>query len=125
MNVNLSIKGVPAALAESLRARAERNHRSLQGELMAIIEAAAFSSAVVAAESTPAPYRAAHVDRVADELLAGLDADLGTHALAGGPWLSREAAHERTALRIAPNPAPNPAPNHAAKAKRGAKRVRQ
>ena len=40
MAVNLSIKSVPEALAARLRARAERNHRSLQGELMAIIEAA-------------------------------------------------------------------------------------
>jgi plasmid stability protein len=32
---------VPEDLAESLRQRAARNHRSLQGELMAIIEAAA------------------------------------------------------------------------------------
>jgi plasmid stability protein len=38
---NLSIKDVPEDLAESLRQRAARNHRSLQGELMAIIEAAA------------------------------------------------------------------------------------
>ena len=41
MSVNLSIKGVPEPLAERLRARAERNHRSLQGELMQIIEHAA------------------------------------------------------------------------------------
>ena len=41
MSVNLSIKGVPETLAERLRARAERNHRSLQGELMQIIEQAA------------------------------------------------------------------------------------
>jgi plasmid stability protein len=41
MAVNLSIKGVPDALAETLRLRAMANHRSLQGELMAIIEAAA------------------------------------------------------------------------------------
>jgi plasmid stability protein len=38
MAINLSIKNVPEALADKLRARAERNHRSLQGELMAIIE---------------------------------------------------------------------------------------
>lgn len=38
---NLSIKDVPDALAEALRQRAARNHRSLQGELMAIIERAA------------------------------------------------------------------------------------
>ena len=41
MSLNLSIKGVPENLAERLRTRAERNHRSLQGELMAIIERAA------------------------------------------------------------------------------------
>ncbi len=41
MAVNLSIKEVPEPLAERLRQRAERNHRSLQGELMAIIERAA------------------------------------------------------------------------------------
>ena len=34
---NLSIKDVPEELAEALRQRAARNHRSLQGELMAII----------------------------------------------------------------------------------------
>ena len=38
--VNLSIKNVPDELAEKLRQRAERNHRSLQRELMAIIEQA-------------------------------------------------------------------------------------
>ena len=37
---NLSIKDVPAAWAEALRQRASRSHRSLQGELMAIIERA-------------------------------------------------------------------------------------
>jgi hypothetical protein len=41
VTVNLSIKGVPQELAERLRRRAKRNRRSLQGELMAIIEAAA------------------------------------------------------------------------------------
>jgi hypothetical protein len=40
MEVNLSIKGVPADWAERLRQRAARNHRSLQGELMALVEAA-------------------------------------------------------------------------------------
>lgn len=41
MPVNLSIKNVPDDIAEQLRARAAAHHRSLQGELMAIIEAAA------------------------------------------------------------------------------------
>ena len=38
MPVNLSIKNVPDDLADRLRHRAARNHRSLQGELMAILE---------------------------------------------------------------------------------------
>ena len=38
---NLSIKDVPEHWAEALRRRAALNHRSLQGELMSIIEAAA------------------------------------------------------------------------------------
>jgi plasmid stability protein len=37
---NIQIKDVPEAWAENLRRRASRNHRSLQGELMAIIEQA-------------------------------------------------------------------------------------
>jgi antitoxin FitA len=43
MTVNLSIKNAPDHVVERLRRRAERNHRSLQGELMAIIEAAAMA----------------------------------------------------------------------------------
>ncbi len=38
MSVNLSIKNVPDQLAEQLRKRAARRHRSLQGELLAILE---------------------------------------------------------------------------------------
>jgi plasmid stability protein len=41
MPVNLSIKNVPDETAAELRKRAARNHRSLQGELMAILEEAA------------------------------------------------------------------------------------
>ena len=40
MPVTLSVKNVPEKLAERLRQRAARNHRSLQGELMAILEEA-------------------------------------------------------------------------------------
>ena len=40
MPVNLSIKNVPDELAERLRERARRAHRSLQGELMVILEEA-------------------------------------------------------------------------------------
>jgi plasmid stability protein len=42
---NLSIKDVPEAWAETLRQRALRNHRSLQGELMSIIEQAVAAEA--------------------------------------------------------------------------------
>jgi plasmid stability protein len=38
MAVNLSIKNVPDHLAEKLRQRAVKHHRSLQGELVAILE---------------------------------------------------------------------------------------
>ena len=41
MPVSLSIKNVPDELLQRLRARAQRNHRSLQNELLAIVEAAA------------------------------------------------------------------------------------
>lgn len=51
MAVNLSIKEVPDALADRLRRRAERNHRSLQGELMDIIERAATESLSSAARA--------------------------------------------------------------------------
>jgi len=40
MPVNLSIKNAPDRVVQRLRERAERHHRSLQGELLAIIEAA-------------------------------------------------------------------------------------
>ena len=40
MPVNLSIKNAPDDVVQRLRERAERNHRSLQGELLAIVEAA-------------------------------------------------------------------------------------
>ena len=41
MSVDLSVKKVPDDVAERLRARAKRNHRSLQGELLSILEEAA------------------------------------------------------------------------------------
>lgn len=41
MPVNFSIKNVPDDVAQALRERAVRNHRSLQGELMAVLTEAA------------------------------------------------------------------------------------
>lgn len=40
MPVNLSVKNAPEDLVDKLRKRAKRHHRSLQGELMAILEEA-------------------------------------------------------------------------------------
>ncbi len=40
MGVNISIKNVPEEKVAQLKARAKRNHRSLRGELLALIEAA-------------------------------------------------------------------------------------
>jgi antitoxin FitA len=40
MPVSLSIKNVPDEMVKRLKERAERHHRSLQGELMVILEQA-------------------------------------------------------------------------------------
>jgi plasmid stability protein len=41
MTVTLSIKNAPASVVQRLKERASRHHRSLQGELLALVEAAA------------------------------------------------------------------------------------
>ncbi|VTU16985.1 FitA-like ribbon-helix-helix domain-containing protein [Variovorax sp. PBL-E5] len=56
--VSLSLKDVPEALAEQLRQRAARNHRSLQGELMAIIEQAVRGADSTVAGAVPSPATA-------------------------------------------------------------------
>ena len=48
MSVNLSIKNAPDEVVAALKLRAKQNHRSLQGELMAIIEEAARANGNVA-----------------------------------------------------------------------------
>jgi hypothetical protein len=58
---SLSIKDVPEDVVQRLRERAARNHRSLQGELMALITEAAGARAGGSApvvSSHPAPERA-------------------------------------------------------------------
>jgi len=52
MSVSLSIKNVPDDLAQRLRARAARNRRSLQRELLVILEQAAASGVVAAIGDT-------------------------------------------------------------------------
>ena len=46
MFTNLTIRNVPDSLARKLKLRAERNHRSLQGEVMAILEQASLGNVV-------------------------------------------------------------------------------
>lgn len=50
MALNLSIKNVPEEVVKRLRRRAARHHRSLQGELMAIVEESACSEERLAPE---------------------------------------------------------------------------
>lgn len=50
MSVNLSIKNVPNDIAERLRRRAATHHRSLQGELMAILEEAVIGARRITVE---------------------------------------------------------------------------
>lgn len=56
MPVTLTIKQVPDRVAQKLRSRAAASHRSLQGELMAILEEAVLQSATAAREPEAAPY---------------------------------------------------------------------
>ena len=53
MTVTLSIKNVPDELAQRLRERAARNHRSLQGELMAILEDGVARPVAIASATLP------------------------------------------------------------------------
>ena len=65
MPVNLSIKGVPDPIAAGLRARAARNHRSLQRELLAIVE--------VAAATPEAPPRRTSIPAHGNDTVGGID----------------------------------------------------
>ena len=80
MPVNLSIKNAPDDVVQRLRERAARNHRSLQGELMAIIEEAV---------KEPKPARYLNVDEVLAEVRK-----LGTQS----PERSRRRSFGRTAM---------------------------
>jgi plasmid stability protein len=111
---NLSIKDVPEALAEALHQRAARNHRSLQGELMALLEASVAQSLPSSrAEHAPAAFRAAEPALSAyiaasaapptatdqDDLLAKLDAIVAGSLWGHAPLLTREQAHDRRLAR--------------------------
>lgn len=92
MPVTLTIKQVPDQIAQGLRARAAKHHRSLQGELMFIIEQAALAQG---SEALGAPWNTG-VAGSADGLLDELDS-----IMAGSEWgsasvLSRAQANERS-----------------------------
>lgn len=57
MPVNLSIKNAPDEIVEKLRKRARRNHRSMQGELMSILE-----------EAVESPQRILTIEELAAEV---------------------------------------------------------
>jgi len=99
MPVNLSVKNVPEALAAKLRERAERNHRSLQGELMAILEAATSDPQVGRANTAGAFYDIAAAGPAADRLLVRLMAIAGDRGIDTTKRLTREQAHDRKLLR--------------------------
>ena len=62
MTLNLSVKNAPVEIVKRLKERAVRHHRSLQGELMAILETAAYEdSRPLAPRDVLAQMRAAGV----------------------------------------------------------------
>ncbi len=68
MPVTLSIKNVPDHLAERLRRRAARHHRSLQGELLAILEEAAAADRPLSPGELLEQLRAAGVETPAESV---------------------------------------------------------
>jgi plasmid stability protein len=117
MGVSLSIKDVPEALAERLRQRATRNHRSLQRELMAIVEAAVEPGAValsapgtnarvagvpVATHESDGVYAVSAQEQAgiaADDLLSELDTIVAGSRWGSAPLLTREQTHDRALAR--------------------------
>ena len=109
MPVSLSIKAVPDALVERLRSRAAGNHRSLQRELMAIVEAAVQpkprataslrlpAGALGVAESEPAWQAFTQSD--GDGLLEELDTIVSGSHWGQAPLLTREQSHDRALAR--------------------------
>lgn len=102
--VNLSIKNVPEAVAAALRERAAQHHRSLQGELMAILEDAVSSPNMARTNSAGTKYAyEAGTPGVPspDRLLERLRAIAGDRGIDTTRRLTREQAHDRAQLRKA------------------------
>ena len=70
MPVSLSIKEVPEEILYRLRARAERNHRSLQKELLAIIEAAALEDGSLTIDELTERVKALGISSADDDMTA-------------------------------------------------------
>ena len=102
--VNLSIKNVPETVARKLRERAAQHHRSLQGELMAILEGAVNGPNQARANATDAKYEI-ETDATGtpppDRLLERLRAITGDRGIDTSKRLTREQAHDRKQLRKA------------------------
>ena len=101
MPVNLSVKNVPEAIAAKLRERAARNHRSLQGELMAILENAAIEPNVTRTSAGGASYEIEASTAPNEGLLDRLLAIAGDRGIDTSKRLTREQAHDRRSLRKA------------------------
>jgi plasmid stability protein len=101
MAINLSIKNVPDDLAAKLRQRAGRNHRSLQGELMAILESAATDPAMGRANAAASRYDVDQTVAPAGGLMERLAAIAGERGIDTTRRLTREQAHDRKLLRKA------------------------
>lgn len=113
MPVSLSIKAVPDALVERLRRRAAGNHRSLQRELMAIVEAAVQPEPRTAVRAVAAPLQSAAplgvaesepawqpvVTSAGDGLLEELDTIVSGSHWGEAPLLTREQTHDRALAR--------------------------
>ena len=109
MPVSLSIKAVPDALVERLRRRAAGNHRSLQRELMAIVEAALqpVPRATASGQLRAANLRVAEPEPAwqpvfntgGDGLLDELDSIVSGSRFGEAPLLTREQAHDRALAR--------------------------
>ncbi len=99
MPVTLSVKNVPDAVARKLKARAKRNHRSLQGELLALVETAAEARpASLAALTTDIAQGLADMDRgrtvAAETVFPALRAKIATR-----PRRAEIAGTRRRAIR--------------------------
>lgn len=91
---NLSIKDVPDSWAEALRQRAARNHRSLQGELMALVEQAVHEAPVFAYAGGTAPAGVRQGSKTPEQVIAELRAKY-PRPVAGQPLGVDIVRHDR------------------------------